>query len=262
VLLVVAEKIPAEDTPTEILVRMLRKDSDKMPIVSSGIAEPGVILVYPKNYDFITDLPRPLANRIEKHGWEMKKTIFLEIPYIVTFYRSLEPSMVHYWPLMVPSENSLFRIMSFTRGYVSSAHFMELEDSIIHEQEHMISEEPFYLKGETRPTSTEETESKIEATTFKKMFQRYGPKWEHVRRNALVNAFKMQAKVKTIMSGVLEYWMQLYLLERFKEYEQFSIKLDKSVILDAYIKDMEDNYREVSLAYKEVLNFKVKPFSF
>jgi len=148
-----------EENEAEFVVKMSRKNAVIDPML--GIVSKGVVLTFPKNYNFIKHLPQPHVNRIIKHGWNIDKTIFLEIPHVTTFHPTFDPALIQYWCVCVLSKKIIFRTIVLTKGYVSNADQIELEDSIIHESLHISEDEPIYLKGGSKQANYDETEKLI-----------------------------------------------------------------------------------------------------
>lgn len=247
-----------EENEDEFKVKMLRKDTKKIGDIL-GSASEEVVLTYPKNYNFIKHLPQSNVNRLIKHGWDVNKTIFLEIPYVTTFYLNLTPSLAQFWSVCIPSKKIIFRILVFTRGYVSNADPIELEDTIIHESLHLSEDEPIYLKGGSKQGEYDETENRIEKIVKEKMFNKYGPKIIKIRNTTTKYAFNLQKQRETLFSGYLEYWINLYFTDKFDEYKQFAIKMDENPIHDGYITDTEKIYQEPSEGYSKMFKFKINP---
>lgn len=89
-----------EENDNEYLIPTLRQNSEYVKNKNNALVEPEVVLTYPKNYNFISKLPKPFIKSLIKHGWNTEKTIFLEIPYVVTFTLNFESffstNMVNY----------------------------------------------------------------------------------------------------------------------------------------------------------------------
>ena len=252
-----ASNLQYEENEAEFIVKMLRKNPVIDPML--GIANKGVVLTFPKNYNFIKHLPQPDVNRIIKHGWNIDKTIFLEIPYVITFHPNFDPSLIQFWSVCVPSKKIIFRIVAFTKGYVSNADPIELEDSIIHESVHISEDESIYLKGGSKQANYDKTENRIEKIVEERMFKKYGPKISKIKATAAIYAFNLQKQRKTLISGYLEYWLNLYFTDKHDEYKQFAIKMDESLIYDDYITDTEEIYQEPSEGYSKMFKFKINP---
>jgi len=215
-----------KETENEYVFAMLRKNSNIYNTAKFKHMDPGVVLVFPKNYDFICKLPKLHIKTLIKHGWTTEKTIFLEIPYVVTFTPDMEPSFAQVWQIRIPNKKSIFRAVIFMKNYVSDSHIIELEDTIIHEQIHIQEDEPKLLKGYSSLRDYGKNEIHVESQVEEKLLKKYGKKVHTIHSKQNIIAFNIQHKSKTISSGFMEYWIQQFFNEKFDEYDDFAIPMN------------------------------------
>jgi len=247
-----------QETEDEFILPMLRKNSELYK-EQSKFMDPGVVLTYPKNYNFIHKLPKPFIKILVNHGWKTEKTIFLEIPYVVTFTKNFDPSLVQVWPICVPTKKSVFRIVAFTKNYITTSQSIELEDTIIHEQIHIQEDEPKLLKGNSLTMDYEKNEDRVQQQVKEKLLKKYGTDVYDADIVAGFTAFDMQRKLKTICSGTLEYWIQRYFDEQFEKYSDFAIQMNEKLENQGYLEDIEYVSNNATRVYQETFNFKLKP---
>lgn len=237
---------------------MLRKNSDDLSKMAHDIIEPGAVLVFPKNHDFISKLPKSHIKSLIRHGWKTEKTIFLEIPYVITFTQNFDPSLVQVWLTCVPSKRSIFRAVVFTKGYIPNASRIELEDTILHEQIHILEDEPKMQNGLSVSVNYDENEERVEQMVKEILLKKYGSVVHQADIDSTVMAFETQRKLKTMSSGFLEYWIQIYFEDKFDEYSDFAIKMNNTLSSEGYLNDIRSTYNKVSKMYKENFNFDLR----
>ena len=247
-----------EENDNEYLIPMLRKNSEYVMNKNNAHIEPGVVLTYPKNYNFISKLPKPFIKSLIKHGWNTEKTIFLEIPYIVTFTLNFDPSFVQTWLTVVHSNNHIFRAVAFTKGYVGNSHVIELEDTIMHEQLHIKEDEPRLLKGYGMNQEYLSNESRVEHIVDEVLFKKYGNKIFQIKQDAIIVAFETQKNTKTIMSGVMEYWIHLFFAEKFNEYNEFGIPMNNKLESQDFINDTKQVNESILNLYNTQFGVELK----
>jgi hypothetical protein len=106
-----------------------------------------VKIVFPKSTDFIRDLPPNAITRFKKFGWNLPKTIFLEVPYAQTYSETLDPSTCSILLFPIYGKGSYFRALIFTKGYIENASSIEIEDTVLHERRELEQVEKLCKEG-------------------------------------------------------------------------------------------------------------------
>jgi hypothetical protein len=122
---------------TEAWYARISSDNILIPqLRAMDIRKRGIQLVFPKSYRFLRRLQRPEVKRLLKHGWGIERTLFLDSPYLQS-HLDLSPAAVGAWIIDVQGRSMYYKVALFSRGYVSEAHAIELEDTILHESDHL-----------------------------------------------------------------------------------------------------------------------------
>jgi hypothetical protein len=116
----------------------------------SFMVSDSVSLVYPRNEQFIKELPEKDVSKFLKCGWNVMNTLFFEIPFVMSFSYNLEPALAANYILDVVPKKSYFKCLIFTQGYILNAHSIELEDTVLHEKRHLIENERKFQIGNIR----------------------------------------------------------------------------------------------------------------
>jgi hypothetical protein len=202
-----------------------RISSDEIPspsLRSFDVQNRGVRLVFPKSYAFLRRLQRPGVNRLIKHGWTIPKSLFLEMPFLQSHY-DLKPAEVGAWLIDVEERDVYYNLALFLNGYVSEVHQIELEDTVLHEMDHLKEnyvtmtggELPHGLGGGEEVVEGIRQEEREERTdTASILGRKYGKARVH---SVLANEEMKLARshfVKPVMFAVVaEYWLGRYCSE-------------------------------------------------
>ena len=156
----------------------------------------GVALVFPKTYGFIREARADRLKRLAKHGLDTDRLLVLEITYVVTYTRDLDPALALTSFLLVPKESSYFRVLVFTENYVSNAPAVDLEDTILHESIHLKEDEEALRKGLLvgAHESYDEIEERIGETVRRALRVKYGRAVDRVGNQSFAYAIREQSR--------------------------------------------------------------------
>ncbi len=217
----------------------------------------GVALAFPKTYDFVKEARADRLKRLVKHGLDTDRLLVFEIPYVVTYRRDFDPALALTSFQILPKENLYFRTMVFTENYVSNAHVVELEDTIIHESFHLREDEEALRKGEliNAHETYDDVEDRIGNLVKQQLRVKYGRMVDRVRIESFAYAMREQSGRKTIISGYLDYWLHLFLHNKFQEYRQKGAPMTPEMRGGAFVKVMEEEFRTAYHQYEEFFNY-------
>ena len=214
-------------------------------------------LVYPKNYGFIKDLNNKYIHKLQELGWNLPKTIFIEIPYVMTFTDDYLPALAAAYIIDVVRKNAYFKCLITMRNYIPNTNFIELKDTILHEKEHLDENEPKFLSGkipDSDPTLKEEL--RVNSAVSKMIQNEYGDFLvTQSKKRSIEYANKTQSSEKTIVSGYLEYWLWKYLNDNFEKYSKLAYAA--TPLMMGTLNQLNPNYCEkIKKAYIAMFNFK------
>jgi hypothetical protein len=156
----------------------------------------GFHLVFPKSHRFLRVLQQPEVNRLIKHGWTMDKTLFLDCSYVQTHLDYL-PAQVGSWVMDAKDRDVYYNLVLFTRGYVSEAHQIELEDTILHETHHLTETITKLQNGELPHPSDD---SAVEAIWREEQSELAGTTASLVRHHGLLRVSSVLAEADCQMA--------------------------------------------------------------
>ena len=219
----------ADQTP-QILARREDEFSWLAKIRSPQTGRP-MELAFPKSVTFIRPLPRPQVNRLVKHGWSEPKTVFLESLYLFTFFPFL-PAQAGAWIIDVQDKRVFFKGVAFRRSYVSDAERIELEDTVLHEVDHLREYLP-KSRGGGMPVETGHGEEayRIQAehehserdSTKDALIKRYGPS-KVAKSLAGGEAVAMrELERRPVLAGIImEVWMGRFFAKNAESLKEFA----------------------------------------
>lgn len=217
-----------------------------------------IVLVYPKNCNFINDLRRKYVKKLKKHGWDIDKTVFIEIPYVMTFSYRLLPALVATFIMDVVPQKSYFKCLVLTRNYLPNSHFIEIEDTIAHEKLHLEEEEPKFLQGTINAGDpTLKKDIRVDKEISSMIEQKYGGKLvQKIKERSIKFAYQVQVREKTIVSGFLEYWLWRYLNENFEKYHELTY-LASQPMLNALDEINQKTEQKIKQSYIRMFNYGI-----
>lgn len=184
-------------------------------------------LIYPRDTTFIHDLSRRLSERWIQAGWDVKKTILLEIDYpTIPAGQSPQtgiPSDLFAGHLYAWSSQAYFRIAVFSRGFFDNIDDRLLRISTWHEKQHVIDEEKYVHHGVRVPM--EEDVLKREEERILKTFGREG--LEARLNHALLKMEKLGSS-DAIPGSLALLWMREYFGEHCREYAPSALPIPVS----------------------------------
>jgi len=234
------------------------KRQQQVPLNLIGIVSDLVLLVYPRDDKFIRELPVKDVSRLVKYGWDIEKTLFFEVPYIMSFSYNLEPSLASNFILDVVPKKSYFKCLVFTKEYVIKAHQIELEDTILHEKSHLFENESKFRIGNIKAADPYLEKEKIVSDTVKRIMEdKYESLHEQVEFESIKFAFNLQSKRYTIISGILEFWLWKFLQKNFNKYKEFSNPIH--YLMQAELEKLNPKIiQNTTKIYNELFNFNIK----
>ena len=217
-----------------------------------------VTVVFPKNYKFIKDLPKDQISKLETLGWDVEKTIFLEIPYVQTFMEDLTPALVSNIVADANKTEGYFIVLTFTKGYLEKIDDIEKEDMVLHEKGHVVEllsnlDKKSYTSTIKIGGDDVEEESLYQERITESLIKKYGRKKVlESQKNAIIKAYIFHNYLPIIISGYYQYWVHEYLKDNFEKYKQFVHKGKK----DFLRKVREDLHEKINERYKHYFNFE------
>jgi len=215
---------------------------------------------FPKSFDFIQDLPSNAVTRFKTLGWDIPRTIFLEVPYVLVHTVTLEPSIcgIRFFPIY--EKEIYFRVLTFTKGYIENASDIEIEDTILHEKKELTQLEKLCEKGPkvdlerrfslvdtpeetiveasiSTQTEYEIHDSEIFYYTLEKLSKKYGKEIVELDRiRAIYLYYKMRRTLGVIGSGCLDLWSGKYLDYNYNNY------IHEAIPIFPLLKDIRKTY--------------------
>ncbi|MCD6208935.1 MAG: hypothetical protein J7J67_01955 [Thermoproteales archaeon] len=206
-------------------------------------------LVYPLNMHFIKELSKRQADKWRAAGWDIEKTVFLELKYPTIPIDSETPSLLfagisHLWDRGV-----YIRVVTFSRGYFDSVDEINMSIDTFHEKLHLLSsEQQMYEGGEAL------TEEDIVKMEIMHVLQKYGEKGIIKRKEHLIKFFKALENVKAIRGELAILCIWEYLTANYKKYERQAIKIPASYNSPK----QQEPYRKVWLQYYQLYSILLK----
>jgi hypothetical protein len=201
------EKVAFEETETEFLIRVKH-----------------VLLAYPKNYGFIKNLNNKYVHKLHELGWSIPNTVFIEIPYVMTFCDELRPALAAAYIIDSNTMKSYFKCLITMCNYIPNTNYIELRDTILHEATHLNEWEPKFRSGIIKASDpTLEQDSRVNRAVSQIIEQQYTELTiQQSKKRSIQYAQKAQNSGKTIISGVFEYWLWKYLNNNFEKYKKLA----------------------------------------
>lgn len=191
-------------------------------------------LAFPKSFAFIRLLQRPEVNRLKKWGWSIEKTVFLDIPYLTTFF-PFHPSQAGSWLIDVQQRDTYFICAAFCRGYVASADRIDLEDTILHEMNHLRENTEKAQTGDMpigsgEPQEVMDREWKHEvgemSSTMRTLSAKYGQR-RVVQALQSANAIaNREMRIRPVVFPIItEHWMGKYFSANWESLQGMAFKM-------------------------------------
>jgi hypothetical protein len=194
-------------------------------------------LVFPKSESFLRRLQWPEADRLSKRGWNIPKTLFIDVPFLFSFFFP-RPAQVGSWIIDVQRREVYFKVVAFLKGYVGSANRIELEDTVHHEQDHLVENT---LKGQEGglPTNVKSGddlarewghESGERLSTAEALLKKYGrdsvaKELQAAERELGIKLFQ----TPVLFSVVMESWLGSYCITHYEELRNLSQPMPKAM---------------------------------
>jgi hypothetical protein len=239
-----------------------RISSDNIPLLSLreiDVQKKGIQLAFPKSHGFLSRLERPEINRLLKHDWSIKKTLYLDHRFLQTHFE-LRPSEVGSWIIDVEEQGVYYNVLLTTRGYVSGASPIELKDSVLHEMDHLQEYLSKMIGGELPHGigGTLEVEDSIRKEehgerldTFSVLARRYGllraySALAEAERKLAISFFRKPA----MMAVVTEHWLGRFCRENWKDLSDVCVRMPESMKKADLKKSWVDVKERSSALYK------------
>jgi hypothetical protein len=219
-----------------------------------------VKVIFPKSPDFIRDLPTESIHKLVEAGWNTEKTVFLEVPYVMTFFDGLEPASAANHIVIIYEKEAYFRVLTFTRDYIERTAKVDLEDTVLHEQEEMRLCEERNKRGEAPIESVdlakyvqvkkqeEEREFKLQENTSDRLAKKYGREVvEKEKIKAILQNFDAREKLGVITQEILYFWLWKYLEHNYNKYANSAITTTPAMVKmqmgdKKFLTTLEQNY--------------------
>jgi hypothetical protein len=234
-------KVDFEETEMEFLIR-----------------EEHLLVAYPKNYGFIKKLSNKYVHKLRDLGWSIPNTVFIEIPYVMTFCDELLPALVAAYIIDSNNMKSYLKCLVTMRNYIPNTNFIELKDTILHETAHLNEWEPKFLSGIIKASDpTLEQDLRVNKTVSQIIEKQYGELTiQQSKKRSIQYAKQIQASGKTIISGVFEYWLWKYLNDNFEKYRGQAY--DASPLMIDALSKINPNYcMEIEEKYVSIFKYKI-----
>jgi len=234
-------------------------------ISQAGKRADGIELAFPKTLEFIRRLQWPEVNRLVKFGWTLRKTLFIDTPYLLTFNPFL-PSQAASYTIDVQEKAIYFRVVAFQQGYVASASRIELEDTVLHETDHLKEHDEKGLTGQlpldTGTGSREDVARRYQEhddieqqATFDILATKYGKDavthyHEEAKRDALVE----MTKRPMLFPVILEFWLGRYCSIHADELKDIAITLPEPMSGGEWATSWADDREKVLVTYRHFAN--------
>lgn len=216
-----------------------------------------IAVVFPKNHEFIREIRPDRLRRLRKHGLDIEKLLILEIPYVVTYNTLLDPAMAQVNFEVLKDRHVYFRSLTFTEGYVSNCHAIELEDTIMHESIHL-KEHDEAIRGGAAIYEREDQdamEERVESLVKKNLSPKHGLALGAVKLQSGVYALKEQSRRKTLISGYLGYWLHSFVRANYGLYGNRAIAMPPEMERGNYLKVIGKESQDVRQKYKGLFKF-------
>lgn len=222
------------------------------------IQEEHMLMVYPKNYGFIKNLSNKYVHKLQDLGWSIPNTVFIEIPYVMTFCDELLPALVGAYIIDSNNMKSYLKCLATMRNYIPNTNFIELKDTILHETAHLNEWEPEFLSGIIRASDpTLEQDLRVNKKISQIIEKQYSAfAIQQSKKRSIQYAEQMQASGKTISSGFFEYWLWKYLNDNFEKYKGHAY--DTSPLMAEALSKINPNFcLEIEEKYVSIFNYKI-----
>ena len=222
-------------TDPDDTVTLLGKREDPLAwyarVETTGSDSPKILdIALPKSYEYIRPLQKPEVDRLLKNGWSEERTLFLEVPYIFSFF-PFAPAQAGNWIIGVQEKKVFFKVVAFSRGYVSTTSQVALEDTVSHELGHLGESLkaglrgvlPIGTKDEVTEAELQAEESREHVLTFDKLSRKYGV--ETVAMALLEEGFlakRSMATTPVLFGLVMELWLVRYCTAHSDELDAYA----------------------------------------
>jgi len=237
--------------------------TERSPEIVTGLkmfgvpASQTIAVVFPKTHGFIREIRPDRLGRLKKHGLDIEKLLVLEIPYVVTYSPILDPAMAQVNFVVPKGKRVYFRSLTFTEGYVTNCHTIELEDTIMHESMHLKEHDETIREGAAiyEREDQDATEGRIESLVKQKLSAKYRRALSAVELQSGVYALEEQSRRKTLISGYLGYWLHSFVTANYGLYENRAIVMPPEMESGNFLKLMDKEFEDVSQKYKAIFKF-------
>jgi len=199
-------------------------------------------LIYPLDTTFIYDLDPALARKWSEAGWDVEKTITLEISHLTIPGnqppKSGIPSELFSGIIYAWSKQAYFRVVVFTKNFFRNTNDLVLKINAWHEKQHMVNAEEHVRNG-AKPL-TEEDIVKKEIEYVLKTFGKEGFKARRDDVLADENRFRNSDAIPGFLSML---WLREYFGKYYQKYSQNAFPIPST----EYAKALHRNYGEAAL---------------
>jgi hypothetical protein len=243
--------------------------TERSPEIVTGLKTFGVpvsqtiAVVFPKTHGFIREIKPDRLGRLKKHGLDIEKLLVLEIPYVVTYSTILDPAMAQVNFVVPKGRRVYLRSLTFTDGYVSNCHAIELEDTIMHESIHLKEHDEALREGAAiyEREDLDAMEGRVESLVKQKLGAKYGRALGGVELQSGVYALDEQSRRKTLISGYLGYWLHSFVSANYGLYENRAIVMPPEMEGGNYLELMDKEFEDVRQKYKALFKFDLPEVS-
>jgi len=222
-----------------------------------------VQVCFPKSTNFIELMPQRKQTRLKRLGWNIPKTIFTEIPYLIATGRTMIP---------VPCMGTLswdlkrgvyYRTMVFMRDWVDLSPDIILEDMMKHETTEFLIHEREMRRGVYRISFQERIsrQKKVAEETKRFMCKKYGWTEEMYRETVTNPIIRMEARLMMveerplIFTGILGFWMDRYVVENREWLREYALLMTPEMRSPEMVKNYKVHIRAVRTIYISLFNF-------
>jgi hypothetical protein len=208
-------------------------------------------LIYPLNTSFIRNLDPVFIDKWTRAGWEMDRTVFLELDH-KTIPASSSPEspasslfsgIIYAW-----NANRYLKFVAFTKGYFANIDEINLKIDCWHEQRHVRSAEDYLYDGSPPPDEEEVVQEEVKHT-----YGTLGETAVKARSDHVQASIEKESHVEAILGHVAALLLREFFEERISNYRFYSTLIPQndysSTIKELGLKLMN----QVSTCYANVL---------
>lgn len=191
----------------------------------------------PKSPDFFSDLLPDVIKKFKRLGWNIEKTVFLKVPYVLTFLNTLEPAAAGNFIVPIYDRGTYFRVLVLSHE-AENEPGLDLEDTILHEMKELREQEVYLTTHGLHPERTEaryleEEESILESTSQEISKKHSFTDAGHVEKawgGAALRMFRIRDRVGVIGNQAVFVWLCEYLEKNYERYSVNAIPLTSAMV--------------------------------